>query len=168
MRKKIQNYIENCLTCVMSNEASNRREGEISLYPLPAKAMEIFHVDHFGPLPKTPEHCKYILVIVDAFTHFMWLTKSTTSRETIQYLKNIFTTFGKPDNIVSDRGIAFLSKEFAEFTQSFQIKHRMVAVAAPWANGMVGRINRFSKKFINKTFTSFVEIEQATGGEGNI
>jgi len=52
--------------------------------------------------------------------------------------------------LVSDRGTAFTSREFSEFLKSRNIKHRQIAVAAPWANGLVERINRFLKTSLQK------------------
>lgn len=103
----------------MSNDCSNWMEGETSLYPSPIAPMEIVHVDHFEPLPESIGKNKHILVVVDAFTRFTWLcaTKLTSSCETIEKLSEIFATFGKPREIVSDRGIAFTSNEFLEFNK---------------------------------------------------
>jgi len=70
--------------------------------------------------------------------------------EVLRNLNIIFTTFGNPKILVSDQGTAFTSLEFAEFLQSREIKHRLVAVAAPWANGLVERINRFLKASLRK------------------
>lgn len=152
MRKRVRDHISNCLTCVMANDASNRFEGETSLYPAPTAIMQVVHVDHFGPLAETPGHYKHILVVVDAFSRFTWLTpvKSTTSRETIHRLEDIFSLSGNPAELVSDRGTAFTSREFIDFIDRSRIKHRKVAVAAPWANGIVERVNRFIKGALTK------------------
>lgn len=137
---------------MMVNEAANSREGETSLFPAARVPMEIIHIDHFGPLQQSPDGYKHILVVVDAFTRFTWLflTRSTTSRETILYLNNLFSTFGSLSELVSDRATAFSSNEFAEFIIRNRVKHRMVAVAFPWANGMVERVNRFLKSSLVK------------------
>lgn len=133
----------------MSNNSPNRFERETHLYPL-LKTLEILHVDHFGPFQKFENNYKHILV--DAYTRFIWLfsTKSTGSKETIKYLQSIIDTFGKPLNIVSDRGTAFTSKEFEEFIKLNGIHHRQVAVAAPWANGIAERTNRFLKSLLKQ------------------
>lgn len=80
--------------------------------------METLHVNHFGPLQETENRYKYILVIVDACSRFTWLfaTKTTSSRETIEKLKTIFAIFGNPQEIVSDRGTAFMGNESLVFT----------------------------------------------------
>jgi len=71
-------------------------------------------------------------------------------RAPMEHLSSIFATFSNPTNIVSDRGTAFTSGEFAEFLSVRKISHRKVAVASPWANGVVERINRFLKSSLTK------------------
>lgn len=48
---------------------------------------------------------------------FVWLyaTKTTSANEVINKLKNQSTIFRNPRRIISDRGAAFISKEFAEY-----------------------------------------------------
>lgn len=52
--------------------------------------------------------------------------------------------------LVSDRGTAFTSKEFADFLSNARVRHRQVAVASPWANGLAERVNRFLKSSLAK------------------
>lgn len=75
---------------------------------------------------------------------------STGAKEVCSHLRLLFNIFGVPKELVSDRGTAFSSKELAEFLQSFKIKHRLVAVAPPWSNGMAERVNRFLKSSLAK------------------
>jgi len=137
MRKKIHNYVENCFICIMADDLTNRFEGESSIYALPTIPMETVHIDHFGPLQETNDKYKYVLVMIDAFTRFTWLfpVRSTSSSEVINLVDNIFSLFGKPTNLVTDRGTAFTSQSFEKFVVDSRIKHRKVAVASPWANG---------------------------------
>jgi len=62
----------------------------------------------------------------------------------------LFNNFCFPATIISDRGTAFTSSEFTTFLKIHNVKHHLVAVAAPWANGMVERINRFLKSSLKK------------------
>lgn len=152
LRKKVHDYIENCLTCLMANSSQHRFEGEDHLHPSAKTPLEVLHIDHFGPLKETDDNYKHILVVIDAFTRFTWLfaTKSTGTKEVIENIKVIVRIFGKPREIVSDRGTAYTSKEFAEYLDEVNIKHRKVAVASPWANGFAERVNRFLKTSLTK------------------
>jgi len=165
MRKTIYNFVENCLTCLMANDSTHRLEGETHLYPTPDKPLEILHTDHFGPLQETRKGYKHILLVIDAFTRFTWLyaTKSTGSKEVSDHLQGLFNTFGKPTHIITDRGTAFTSKEFESFLKLNNVKHRLIAVAAPWANGMAERVNRFLKSSLTKLINSPQDWKQHLG-----
>lgn len=117
----------------MSNPSSNTKEEEIQREKESELPLETIHVDHYGPLPETVDGYKYILVIVDAFTRYTWFcpTRSVTSKETCKKLQMIFNLYGIPKELVSDRGTAFTSQEFAQFLNSVKVKHRKVAVTAP-------------------------------------
>jgi len=156
IRKKIADYIDNCFVCMMADDSMNRLEGETSLYPAAKAPMELLHVDHFGPLQETRDRFKHILVMVDAYTRFTWLfaVRSTSTKEVINCLKSIFSIFGNASNIVTDRGTAFTSGEFAKYVDDLRVKHRKVAVASPWANGTVERVNRFIKRVLIKLCSS--------------
>jgi len=68
--------------------------------------MQVVHVDHFGPLELAKNGYRHILVVIEAFSRFVWLVpiKSTGSAETIRSLESVFNIFGKPTELVSDRG----------------------------------------------------------------
>jgi len=63
---------------------------------------------------------------------------------------NIFASFGNSTNVVTDRGTAFASRDFEKFTEKQKIKHHKIAVASPWSNDVVERINRFVKSSLVK------------------
>jgi len=152
IRKKVNDHISNCLTCISANASTHTREGNIQIVEETKEPLNTLYVDHFGLLQETEDGYKHILVVVDAFTRFTWLypTKTTSSKEAIRHLKSLFNVFGNVKNLVSDRGTAFTSAEFTLFLKSLDIYHRQVAVAAPWANGRVERVNRFLKSSLKK------------------
>lgn len=128
----------------------------MQIVPNSTSPCEVLHIDHFGPLEETKDGHRHILLIVDAYTRFTWLfaVKSTGTKEAIRHLETVFQTFGRPKEIVSDRGTAFTSNEFVSFLDKLDIKHRKIAVASPWANGLVERVNRFLKSCLKKMVDS--------------
>lgn len=155
MRKKVNQYIDNCVTCLFINPSSHSREGELQIIKTPETPFKIVHIDHFGPLIESVDGYKHILILVDSFSRYTWLfpTKTifpTNTKEVIRHLTYLFNIFSNPAEIVSDRGTFFTSKDFAEFVSFRNIYHRQVAVAAPWSNGLVERINRFLKSCLRK------------------
>lgn len=152
MRRKVIDYIDNCIVCLMSNASAHSKEGEMIIDKVPSLPFDTIHIDHFGPLPETADGYKYVFVVIDAFSRYTWLlpAKSTTALETCDLLKLLFNIFGVPKEIVSDRGTAFTAYEFTHLIESLSIKHRKVAVASPWANGLAERVNRFLKSSLIK------------------
>jgi len=53
LRKKVNMYIENCITCLLANSCSNSREGEMQLTESPSSPFSIIQMDHFGPISET-------------------------------------------------------------------------------------------------------------------
>lgn len=143
LRKHVNLYIENCITCLLVNSSSNSREGEIQLSESPSIPFFVIHIDHFGPINESELGYKYVFVVIDSFT-WLFAVKNLSSKEVIKNLTLLFSMFGNPKRIVSDRG-AFTSQEFENFLKEEKIAHKLIAVATSWANGLVERVNHFLK-----------------------
>lgn len=81
------------------------------------------------------------LVLVDAFNkcpevHFM---KNITSESTIDKYREIFTTFGLPQILVSDNDRNFIFKEFQSFLKSNGTFIKKIAPYNPATNGQAKR-----------------------------
>lgn len=133
LRKKVRDYVDNCLDCFIVNSSVNIREGELQLVDNVTAPLQTVHCDRFGPITESSDGFKHILIVKDNFTRFIWLfsVKSTSSKEATKHFRTIFSVFGNPRTLVLDRGIAFTFSEFFEFLQSRNIYHRKIAVAAP-------------------------------------
>ena len=70
---------------------------------------------------------------------------SATSKETIDKLRNLFATFGLPDQLVSDNGSVFTSEEFTEFVKKNGLSYVKVAPHHPQSNGLVERAKQTMK-----------------------
>jgi len=49
-RKRVQNYINDCLTCLIANTSVNTKEGKFQFQNTPLTPLHTVHVDHFGSL----------------------------------------------------------------------------------------------------------------------
>ena len=82
-----------------------------------------------------------MLVIVDA--HSKWpevvLMSSSTSQATIPALRQLFATYGLPQQLVSDNGPQFSSVEFATFLTRNGVKHIRSSPYHPSTNGLAER-----------------------------
>lgn len=144
MRKFIKKYVAACLGCAHHKLPSGSKEGllhPISKVEIPFHTL---HADHLGPFPRSKRGCTYILVIVDAFTKYVSITavRSTKTKESIKAFKTLFSYFGSPSRLITDRGTSFTSKQFKAYMHSIGVKHILNSVATPRANGQVERYNR--------------------------
>jgi len=144
MRRYVKSYISSCPECCINKVKGGKPEGSLHVYdtlPIPFRTI---NMDHIGPFPKSKSGNLHILVIVCAFTKYTFLAATRTTKTTpvIKALQQLFAVFGQPSRIISDRGTAFTSKEFENFTKEQGIQHIKTAVRTPRANGQAERMNK--------------------------
>lgn len=144
MRTKIERVIDNCTSCILAEKKSGKMEGWLHPIDKGERPFDTYHLDYLGPLPSTKKKYHHILVIIDAFTKFVWLypTKSTSTAEVFDRLIQQSTVFGNPGRIISDRGTAFTSQDFQTYCKDEGIEHSTIVTGVPRGNGQVERINR--------------------------
>lgn len=144
MRQYVDRYIACCIPCLYGKRNGGRQEGFLHLAKVPAEPINILHIDHLGPFPKSRKGHMYILAGMDAFTKFVFLraVRTTEAKYVIDYFKDIFATYRTPKTLISDRGSCFTSRRFQDFCMQNDIRHIMSAVSTPRANGQVERLNR--------------------------
>ena len=70
----------------------------------------------------------------------------TTADATITELRRLFSSYGLPDQVVSDNGPQFVSEEFKSFPKSNGVKHIHCSPYHPSSNGAVERFVQTFKK----------------------
>jgi transposase InsO family protein len=152
LKQKTEKIISNCVHCILINRKAGKKEG--FLHPLYKDDLPLhtYHIDHLGPLESTNKNYKYVFVIIDAFTKFVWVypTKTTSTAEVVAKLEVQKAVFGNPYQIISDKGTAFTSSEFAEYCTNENIKHHLITTGLPRANGQVERINQIIISVLSK------------------
>ena len=66
------------------------------------------------------------------------------------FLKYCISLFGSPNTIFSESGGEFVSKEFIDFCENFNMKIKATAAEAPWSNGICERHNAIITDIILK------------------
>ena len=102
------------------------------------QAFERLSVDFKGPLPSVSRN-KYILSITDEFSRFPFAfpCPDMTSATVIQKFCQLFSIFGLPAYVHSDRGPSFMSEELKNFLQSKGIATSRTSPYNPRGNGQV-------------------------------
>ena len=74
--------------------------------------------------------------------------RSTDAAATISVLTNLFTRYGFPEQVGSDNGPPFQSKEYGDFLKLNGIQRVLVSPYHPAANGEAERFVQTFKKFL--------------------
>lgn len=152
LTRKIEDFILTCIPCILATKKEGKQEGFLNPIDKEGIPLSTLHLDHLGPLTETKKLYNYILTVIDAFTKFVWIfpTKSTTTKETLDKLKLHQQCFGNPSRIITDRGAAFTSNDFKEYCESENIHHVTITTGVPRGNGQVERVHRIIVSVLTK------------------
>lgn len=141
---KVPKVIASCVECLVINSKVGKKEGLLSPIGKEDQPLNTYHIDHVGPMTLTGKQYKYILVVVDGFSKFVWLypTKDTGAEAVISRLEKQAAIFGNPKRIISDRGTAFTSNAFQQYCENQGIQHFLIATGVPRGNGQVERMHQ--------------------------
>lgn len=144
MSRFIKKYVQACVQCAYAKKTANRKEGYLHSIEKVEVPFHTIHIDHLGPFVRSKRGNTHLLVIVEAFTKFVFIkpVRNTNTQNVIRALEDVFYTFRCPDRIISDRGSCFTSHAFKRFCLDKRIKHVLNAVSCPRSNGQVERYNR--------------------------
>jgi hypothetical protein len=148
-------YTRQCDVCQRVGKPTST--SAMPLHPILALApFEKWGIDFVGPInpPSKSGRHRYILVATDYATK--WAEAEATKRddkETVaKFLKtNIFSRFGCPRELISDRGTHFVNDVIELLTDKYKIKHRLTTPYHPRANGQTEKTNGILCKIITKT-----------------
>ncbi|GKB38904.1 reverse transcriptase domain-containing protein [Tanacetum coccineum] len=116
---------------------------------------EIFNVwgiDFMGPFPSSRGN-KYILVAVDYLSKWVEakVLPTNDARVVVKFLKSIFSRFGAPRAIISDRWTYFCNDKFARVMSKYGVTHRLSTPYHPQTSGQVEVTNRGLKRILERT-----------------
>jgi len=141
MKRVVREVVSTCPECIAVKGRALTKE-VMAPDDRPMTLGDRWHVDGLHlPLSKGYDH---LMVAVDVATKYVILVRSKgeTAHAAAKLLREIATRFGRPKEITSDRGRAFMSHLFMEACQLLLIRFKPVGIGQPQANGMVERVNR--------------------------
>ena len=132
--KDIENTVKLCKGCAL---AAKTPPVKFNPWPETDLLWSRIHLDFDGPLEGY-----YYLIVVDSFSRWpeFGRCKNPTSEIVIKFLYGLFARFGIVDSIVTGNGSQFMSKDFKEFCEIYQIKH---ITTAPFHSRSNGQAERF-------------------------
>ena len=120
LKKDIENKVQDCTACLASGknlkyQLPKKHYGKLEKLSEPGQEIQI---DFTGKLHNKHLHGEtQILIAVDRFSKWptVKICKSAETKEVINFLTSNFNLYGIPEKIKSDKGGAFISKEYREF-----------------------------------------------------
>lgn len=139
----IANFNKHCHTCQINKKPRQKRFGLLQTMPPVDKPFELIAVDSVGGFNYYNSTKKYLTLIIDHHTRFMWsfASKAITSEAYAGFLQQIFK-IQTPKNVLSDRNPAFMSSHFKKFLKSHKIRQLLTTAHRSETNGKVERLNQ--------------------------
>ena len=148
----IEDYTKQCQECIKRSQVAKE---PLQPHDIPEGPWRKLGIDYFAF-----DGNSYVL-ICDYFSKFPFLYRAKTSFWSLRdHLINLFSIEGYPDEIVSDNGPPFQSKEFAKFLSGLGIKHTTSSPGYPHSNGFIEQHIQMVKNMLSKSSNtwSFQEV----------
>jgi len=153
--KDVKDYINNCQACRFKNLKKSKTAPTtvqiIAKYP-----RHIYQVDMVQlSCDYQSEQEKYLIVIGDHFSKFIWSTISGTKEaKNIEEALRIFFSFcGKPEILQSDNGREFVNQIIEGFLKKQGIEFIHGRPYHPQSQGFIERVNRTIQQSLNTTYS---------------
>nr|GEY46681.1 reverse transcriptase domain-containing protein [Tanacetum cinerariifolium] len=113
---------------------------------------DVWGIDFMGPFPSSKGN-KYILVAVDYLSKWVEAKALPTNdaRVVVKILKSVFSQFGTPKVIISDRGTHFCNNQFARVMSKYGVTHRLSTAYHSQTSGQVEVTNHGLKRILERT-----------------
>nr|GEX87136.1 reverse transcriptase domain-containing protein [Tanacetum cinerariifolium] len=113
---------------------------------------DIWGIDFMRPFPSSKRN-KYILVAVDYLSKWVKAKALPTNdaRVVFKFLKYLFSRFGIPWAIISDRGTHFCYNQFTRVMIKYRVTHRLATAYHPQTSDQIKVSNRGLKRILKRT-----------------
>ncbi|GKC76349.1 reverse transcriptase domain-containing protein [Tanacetum coccineum] len=149
--KDAYELIKSCDACQRQGKISQRDEMPQNAIQV-CEIFDVWGIDFMGPFPSSRGN-KYILVAVDYLSKWVEAKALPTNdaRVVVKFLKSLFSRFGAPRAIISDRGTYFCNDKFARVMSKYGVTHRLSTPYHPQTSGQVEVTNRGLKRILERT-----------------
>jgi hypothetical protein len=128
------------------------------LYPILTLALfEKWGIDFIGPITPTTSsrHCRYILLSIDYCTR--WVEAQASAKDDAHTVprflyEQIFSRFGAPLQLVSDKGTHFLDEIVVDMNDIYLVKHKKNTPYHPKTNRLTEKANDLVVGIVAKIF----------------
>jgi hypothetical protein len=148
MDQDIIKHTGKCINCKLRKSYQRRPKVPIMKYDDTSRPLDRVHVDLTGPLPESKGKNKYIMVIKDYLTKYVWLVPLKTKgavEVTEAFVGEFICQAGVPGRVVSDRGNEFVNRLLSNVSRILRINRVSTTPYNPRSDGFVENHNKTLK-----------------------
>lgn len=125
LRHSVKTEMRNCTTCKGAKIQAPYTRVPMGANRLASAPFEMVALDHWGPVPRSRNGNRHLLVIVDIFTKYVVLCPSPNTRaarvaKTLE--EEIFLRFNPPRIILSDNYRPMVGRAMTELLQQYEVQ----------------------------------------------
>jgi len=146
-------FLRECEPCARYHRGNAPKKASLQT-PLVGEPWVRVSMDITGPHPRSSKSNQYILTLVDHFSKWaeaIPLRNHTAPTVARALMVHVFSRFGSPRQLLTDRGSEFESELFQELMKWMEIDKLRTTVFHPSCNGVVERFHRTLNSMLAKT-----------------
>ena len=149
--KDSEEKVKNCISCLSSskNLIYQKPKNESGKIKVPTEPGQEIQIDFTGNLHnKNLNGENQQLIVIDRFSKWptVKICRTAETKEVINFLTQHFNSYGIPEKIKTDKGGAFISKDYSEFCES---KHIELEYCTPRLHAATGATERAKQTIKN-------------------
>lgn len=155
MRKSIEAYCRTCQSCQKGKPRTHAPYGTLASLPQPTRPWTWITMDFITDLPSCTvkgKEVNAILVVVDRYTKmakYLHCRKDIDTPELASLLfDGVFSQYGFPTDITSDRGAVFTSNYWSQLCYHMRIKRNLSTAYHPQTDGQTEVQNRTLEMYL--------------------
>ncbi|GJS07975.1 reverse transcriptase domain-containing protein [Tanacetum coccineum] len=149
--KDANEYVRRCDACQRLGNISSRNEMPQNNIQV-CEVFDVWGLYFMGPFPQSRGN-KYILVAVDYVSKWIEAQALPTNdaRVVVKFLRQLFTRFGVPKALISNRGTHFCNSQLEKALQRYGMTHKLSMAYHPQSNGQTKVTNRAIKRILERS-----------------
>jgi hypothetical protein len=154
LTREVETFVQACHLCVRTKASRSSPQGYLEPLSVPFRAWSDISVDYITPLPECQRNglkYKHIAVVVCRLTKMRHLipTEGLTAEELANaFVSRVYCLHGTPDNIVSDRGVQFVSEFWRHISERLGITLKHSSSFHPETDGQTERVNAMVEQYL--------------------